>query len=444
MVAPRIPIFLSMMLLVAYVRLAAQTPCITGRVAGGRTGGVVAVSYWLQPGISPVITQEVQLERDSFYCRIPEAQAGLLFFYADAGGGRSLQGIIGRNDSIHIFFGGDSIALSGNGAAGSRVMYLCRRAMGGMGAIRGEPDREMQGAKQSLQFIHATLSHYRDSMPADMYALARAELLGQVASGMIGTYWQQDPDLQEAAYRQFILPALPELPVNEQSGASARFLSYLVDKAQVDYYRSTHQQCTHKAVYEWIKSRYTGPLQEKLLAHQLLMAFAMGGVEEELESCAKDYLAFVRDPACKEAVATPYNKVKRGIRKGMPAPPFSLPDMQGNTVSLSQFAGKVVLLHFCSDDDNLLPTLDEISKCFRKEEVAFLHIGMKPFAVKGVGLQLYPGAQFAAMQQQYNVNACPTLIVITRDGNIFAVKPPNPAEDYGTALANIIYEALQQ
>ncbi|WP_073082948.1 TlpA family protein disulfide reductase [Chitinophaga jiangningensis] len=426
------------------MRVASQVPCITGKVVGGRTGQPVSVSYWVQPGISPVISQEVALERDSFYCLIPEAQVGLLFFYADAGGGRSFQGIIGKSDSIHIVFSGDTILLSGRGAAGSRVLYICKRTLSGAKREGQAIGLQMENEKQILQTIETQLSHYRDSMPADMHALLRADLLGQVASGMISTFWQQDPDLQETMYQQYIRPALPDIPNSEQNALSARFLAYQLDKAQVDYYRSSHLQCTNSAVYQWIKTHYTGVLQEKLLAHQLLMAFAMGGMEEELENCAKDYLSFAHDPISKEAVATPYNKMKRGIRKGLPAPAFSLPDFQGNTVSLSQFAGKVVLLHFCSDDDNLLPTLDEISKCFQHDPVAFLHIGMKPFPVKGVGLQLYPGTQFAAMQQQYNVNACPTLIVITRDGHIFAVKPPNPAEDYGTALTNIIYEALQQ
>ncbi|MBV7533853.1 TlpA disulfide reductase family protein [Chitinophaga sp. sic0106] len=419
----------------------AQQACITGKVPGGRNGQQVSVSYWVQPGISPAITQETALVRDSFYCSIPEAQAGPLFFYADAGEGRSFQGIIGRNDSIHIIFSGDTILLSGRGAACSRVLYVCKRSLS---ATTGDATRQMEREKQSVQAIETQLSRCRDSMPADMHALLRADLLGQVGSRMIGTFWQQDPDLQETIYQQHIRPALPDIPGSEQNALSARFLAYQLEKAQVDYYRSSHLQCTNSAVYEWIKTHYSSGLQEKLLAHQLLMAFAMGGMEEELENCAKDYLAFVHDPICKQAVAIPYNKMKRGIRKGIPAPAFSLPDLQGNPVSLSQFAGKVVLLHFCSDDDNLLPTLDEISKCFQNDPVAFLHIGMKPFAVKGVGIQLYPGAQFATMQQQYNVNACPTLIVITRDGNIFAVKPPNPAEDYGTALTNIIYEALQQ
>ncbi|NDD66751.1 peroxiredoxin [bacterium] len=40
-----------------------------------------------------------------------------------------------------------------------------------------------------------------------------------------------------------------------------------------------------------------------------------------------------------------------GIEMGQPAPPFSLSDQHGHTVSLSQYRGKTVILYFYPKDD---------------------------------------------------------------------------------------------
>ncbi|MBV8254052.1 MAG: redoxin domain-containing protein [Chitinophaga sp.] len=417
-----------------------QSATITGKVAGGKTGQHVSLTYWVQPGISPGITMDAVLAKDSFYFSLPPWTGDPLFFYVDAGGG--FYGIISRGDHIHLDFTGDTIYFAGRGSAANRALYLGRIAGKGRQDMRVADQLEYD--RKAIQAVDQVLQSYKDSMPGQLYSVLRADLLGMIGSRMIGAYWEQEPDVQESIYNRHIGPALPQLPLDETSALSGHFLDYLLDKAQLDYHRAMHRQCTHGAVYEWIKNHYSGVLQEKLLAHQLLLAFATGGQQEELEQCAEDYLKMVRSESCKEAVAIPFSKMRRGIRRGLPAPGFSLPDHKGNMISLSQFAGKVVLLHFCADDDNLVTTLNEISKCFDKKDVVFLHIGMTPLPIHENGIQLYPGNQLPAIQRAYNVSACPTLIVIARNGRVFAVKPPNPSNDQGTELTNVIYEALQQ
>jgi peroxiredoxin len=56
---------------------------------------------------------------------------------------------------------------------------------------------------------------------------------------------------------------------------------------------------------------------------------------------------------------------------GSPAPSFSLKDLQGNTVNLSDFEGKVVFLDFwalwCAPCREELPELDSLYKKYRKD-----------------------------------------------------------------------------
>ncbi len=418
-----------------------QSAGISGKIAGGRSGQKISLSYWEQPGISPVITMDAVLAKDSFYFSLPSWTGEELFFYADAGAA-GFYGIVSKGDNIYLEFRGDTICFSGRGSAANRALYLGRIAARGGKDMRVADQLEYD--QKAIQQVEAVLQPYRDSLPGSVYTLLRADLLGKIGSRMIGVYWEQEPDKQEGIYNRYIGPVLAKLPTDDNSALSGHYLDYLLDKAQLDYHRAMHRQCTNSAVYEWIKTHYSGGLQERLLAHQLLLAFALGGQQEELEQCAEDFLKIVRSESCKVAVVVPFSRMKRGIRRGLPAPGFSLPDNKGNNIALSQFTGKVVLLHFCADDDNLTPTLDEISKCFDKKEVAFLHIGMTPLPIHENGIQLFPGNQLPAIQRDYNVSACPTLIVIARNGHIFAVKPPNPSNDEGTELTNIIYEALQQ
>ncbi|WP_167020866.1 redoxin domain-containing protein [Chitinophaga sp. Cy-1792] len=424
-----------------------QEAHIITRVAGARTGHKITVAYWSNPGISAVTSVDTVLAKDSVPLFLP-VTARELFFYIDAGSGNIFYGMTSAGEKLEINFKEDTILFSGPNAATCRLIYLLkqqeRRTRMGLQATATWLPQQIKAWQQLLKNDDQLLLQYKDSLSPNTYSIVKADAQGGIASKILSIYQDADPDQQEAIYVHTVSPALPALEINELTTKSVRLLDYLVDKAQSDYHRAMHMPCTDEAVYNWLKMHYNGIVQEKLLAHQLLMAFANGGQQEEMEKCARDYLSFVQSDVCKLAVQVPYNRLKRGIRRGLPAPDFSLPDFSGHTVSLNQFEGKVVLLHFCSDDDELMPTLDEISKCFDKAQVAFLHIGMKPYTIKGNGTQLYPGDQFSLMEQRYNVSSCPTLIVINRHGYIFAVKPPDPAMDYGNALTNIIYEALQQ
>ncbi len=70
-----------------------------------------------------------------------------------------------------------------------------------------------------------------------------------------------------------------------------------------------------------------------------------------------------------------------GIRPGQKAPTFSLSDMQGNEISLSQFRGKRVLLVFASTEcgvcKRMFPHLSEYHKRHPEQQIVMILSGSK-------------------------------------------------------------------
>jgi cytochrome c biogenesis protein CcmG/thiol:disulfide interchange protein DsbE len=113
---------------------------------------------------------------------------------------------------------------------------------------------------------------------------------------------------------------------------------------------------------------------------------------------------------------------------GKKAPEFSLPDIEGKTVSLSDFSGKVVILDFfavwCPPCKQEVPDFIELEKAY----------GGKGFAMIGAALAKLPdagkfvrefGINYPVLIDDGKVSALygpirsiPTTFIIDRDGNI--------------------------
>ncbi|NLU96231.1 TlpA family protein disulfide reductase [Chitinophaga sp. Ak27] len=432
---------------------AAQTTAvITGKVAD-RHVPQVSLTYWTDPGISPAITQDTSLIPDSFYFRIPLPVGAAVFFYADAGTGYSFYGLIRSGDSICMKMRADSLALSGNGAQVCRALYNAKREQERIPVpVISDAGKLAAAFRQQLEVAGQVLNHYRDSMDMKTWQVIRAHIYGETAAKLAGTFWKLSPDpdstledRQLLFYKTALAPAWPDIVPSDVTATSIRYLGYLLQKAEVDYFVQHRYECSNQAIYEWIKTHYSGRLRDKLLAHELMLGFAAGNQQEEQENCVRDYLQIVQDDACKQAVARLYGRSRKGISRGSVAPPFTFTDQQGKQVGLQQFSGKVVLLHFYSGSDPLLHALAEIKNCFDETTVTFVNICCDGNTVKDLpGWLLRMDEQHRDVLTQYNISRYPTLIVVGKNGKIFATRPPDPAVDHGTALANIIYEALSQ
>ena len=117
-------------------------------------------------------------------------------------------------------------------------------------------------------------------------------------------------------------------------------------------------------------------------------------------------------------------------KQRLEAPAFQLPDLNGNTVSLEGYRGKVVLVHFwatfCVPCLEEMPVLESLWQEYGREGLVILGIAgdrgktevVREFAEKtGVSFPVLHD-QDGRIRNQYEVVALPTTYLVGRDGKI--------------------------
>lgn len=118
-----------------------------------------------------------------------------------------------------------------------------------------------------------------------------------------------------------------------------------------------------------------------------------------------------------------------GTMEGQYPPPFSLPDLGGESYSLDDFAGKVVVLDlwatWCPPCRAEIPVLVELQKEYADRGLEVVGIGLDqggarvlaPFVEEyAVNYTILVGDR--SVQEQYKVTGIPTTFFIARDGRI--------------------------
>ena len=132
-------------------------------------------------------------------------------------------------------------------------------------------------------------------------------------------------------------------------------------------------------------------------------------------------------PEYTEALQAELNKLLT-LQPGQPAPDFTLKDLNGQPVSLSQFKGKMVLLDFwaswCSPCIGDLRTLRKIKKKTAVQPVVFLNISLDATEgdwQKAIAKHQIQGVHVRAngqVTQAYNVSGVPRYYLVDRQGLI--------------------------
>jgi peroxiredoxin len=121
---------------------------------------------------------------------------------------------------------------------------------------------------------------------------------------------------------------------------------------------------------------------------------------------------------------------RNGLRKGAIAPTFSLPDIHGETVSLGQFRGRIVLLVFsdpqCGPCDELAPKLVYLHRKQSNKGIAIVMIG-RGQADQNRAKAMHHGIRFPVVLQdrwklsrEYGIFDTPVAFLIDRDGIIMS------------------------
>ena len=272
----------------------------------------------------------------------------------------------------------------------------------------------------------------RPVIPEDYYdALNPVELVDEAAIGIID-------------YRRFlrnnfirIMDEAEEQAAREQlseeqrrDGIQPHTIAYLPDfivRLNEEQRRSDFLQF-HTIIYHLAKRLLHGKVLYFFLAGEIIDDFQDGRFDQGEQRWAE----FRQDnpyPEYTEAVEEVVRETSK-FKPGQPAPDFTLDDLQGQSVSLSDFRGQAVFLDFwsrgclpCIED---FPYLEQIKQQTQNQPVVFLSISLDASAERwqqavdehgltGVHVRS-PGGWQAAVAQLYQLRSVPTYLLVGPDG----------------------------
>ena len=272
-----------------------------------------------------------------------------------------------------------------------------------------------------------------ENLPADYHdALEQVDLVDEAAIGTTDyrtflerNFWRIE---EEAATR-----ALREQVSEEQRRAfiQPHTIEYLPDfivRLDEEQRRGDLIQF-HNVVYHLAKRLLHGKVLYFFLAGEIIDDFQQGRFDQGEQRLAE----FLQDnpyPAYTEVVEEIVREASK-LKPGQPAPDFTLDDLQGRSVSLSDFKGQAVFLDFwaswCGPCIGAVPYLEEIKQQTRDQKVIFLNISLdsadewhqavEEHGLTGVHVHA-PGGWQAAVAQLYQVRGIPSYYLVGPDGRM--------------------------
>ena len=177
--------------------------------------------------------------------------------------------------------------------------------------------------------------------------------------------------------------------------------------------------------YELTPQRLQGRVLYWSLARELMLGISFDS-EAFVDARWQSFKESNPFPEYTEAIQAELNRLST-LQPGQPAPDFTLHDLDGQSVSLSQFKGKVVLLDFwaswCSPCIADLGTLRKIKKQVAAQPVVFLNISLDANEgawKKAIAKHEIKGVHVRSEQvaQAYNVSGIPRYYLVDPQGVI--------------------------
>ena len=274
----------------------------------------------------------------------------------------------------------------------------------------------------------------RPVLPADYYdVLNQVELVDEVAIGIshYQNFLEYNFDrLEEEAEERAEREQLSE----EQRRAfiQPHTIAYLPDfivRLDEEQRRGDLIQ-PHNVVYHLAKRLLHGKVLYFFLAGEIIKDFQDGRFDQGEQRLAE----FLQDnpyPAYTEVVEKVVREASK-LKPGQPAPDFTLGDLEGRSVSLSDFKGQAVFLDFwaswCGPCIADLPHLAKIKQQIQNQKVVFLsisldasveqwHQAVEAHTLTGVHVHA-PGGWQAAVAQLYQVRSIPSYFLVGPDGRM--------------------------
>ena len=273
----------------------------------------------------------------------------------------------------------------------------------------------------------------RPVLPTDYYdVLDQVELVDETA---IGTTHYRDfleenfSRIEDEAYKRAEREQLSE--EQRRDGIQPHTITYLPDfivRLDEEQRRGDFIQ-PHTIIYPLAKQLLHGKVLYFFLAGEIIKDFQDGRFDQ-----GKQRLAEFRQNNPYPEYTEVVEEVVPGASKfkpGQPAPDFTLDDLQGQSVSLSDFKGQAVFLDFwsngCSPCIEDFPYLEKLKQQSQSQKVVFLSISLDSDAtwrqavgehgLTGVHVHS-PGGWQSPVAQLYQVREIPFYLLVGPDGRI--------------------------
>ena len=271
------------------------------------------------------------------------------------------------------------------------------------------------------------------NLPADYHdALDQVNLVDEAAIGtthyhrfLERNFWRIEEEAETRAFREQLSEEQRRAFIQPHTIA---YLPDFIVRLDEEQRRGDLIQ-PHNVVYHLGKRLLHGKVLYFFLAGEIIDDFQQGRFDQGEQRLAE----FLQDnpyPAYTEAVEEVVRETAQ-LKPGQPAPDFTLDDLQGRSVSLSDFRGQAVFLDFwaswCGPCIGAVPHLEELKQRARDQKVVFLNISLDSAdewhqAVHEHGLTgthvHAPGGWRAAVAQLYQVRSIPSYFLVGPDGRM--------------------------
>ncbi len=220
----------------------------------------------------------------------------------------------------------------------------------------------------------------------------------------------------------------------------AFLLSYLDHQLQAEAQEYDEDMSRHVVNYYLAGNYLQGMPKYYIQALSVSREMNSGAMDVAMELYA-DFMEKAPVEAYKKSLESAYENI-RALRAGNPAPDFTMTDIQGNEVTLSDYHGKVVYLKFwaswCGPCMREVPPAAELKERMAgQDNLVFLYVSIDtdPEAWRNAverhditGVHMRTPGRERGVPALYNVRWIPAFYIIGRDGYIYDHRPPKPSD----------------
>ncbi|MFW5725028.1 MAG: TlpA family protein disulfide reductase [Bacteroidota bacterium] len=257
-------------------------------------------------------------------------------------------------------------------------------------------------------------------------------------------YYKDEDDIKPLpeGYYDFVEPALffteENLRIPSCAGFLTNYMSYYLDK----HNEQVPEGISYPEMLMWVAENGLEDTAQKYgMAYAINFQFNHG----DFQTAVENFEDFKQDNTWQylNNILAKSKENASKVAPGAVAPEFTLTDINGEEVSLSDFKGKVVYLDFwaswCGPCMREVPHAKELKKRFEDEDdLVFLYVSVdedpnawrrtvEEHQIQGVHLNVKGMRDDVA--QSYNVRGVPSFFLIDREGIIHDNNPSRPSGD---------------